>query len=86
MTEAQIFPNYNVEIHVLWKKKRFINVFVVRKNILNPLMMWPIAILLGTLSSLKKRNETLAMDAALQSKNLDIMNQSLVSDNSIAYV
>lgn len=59
-------------------KKRFINVFIVRKTIWKPLTMWPIAILLGTLSSLKKGNEALVMDAALHSKNPDIVNQSLV--------
>lgn len=49
-------------------------------------MMWPIAILLAILNSLKTRNETLVMDSALHSKNLDIMNQSVFSDNSIIYV
>ena len=79
MTEVQVLPNYNVPIHVFQKKKRFINVFIVRKNVSNPLLMRPIAILLGPLSSLEKGNETLVMDAALRSKTLDITNQSLVS-------
>lgn len=48
--------------------------------------MWLTAYFLGTLSCLKKEIKYSITDATHHSYNPDIVNQSLVSDNSIVYV